>query len=96
MTKAISGGKGENTEPEAVSPRLGARDVYHRIREMILSFELYPGTRVTETELADLFGVSRTPVREALQKLEVEGFLTIRAKQGCFIRDLDNDELSEY
>lgn len=96
MTKAISGGKGENTEPEAVSPRLGARDVYHRIREMILSFELYPGTRVTETELADLFGVSRTPVREALQKLEVEGFLSIRPKQGCFIRDLDIEELSEY
>lgn len=81
---------------DSPAPRLSATDVYHGIKEMILSFELYPGTRVTETELADFFGVSRTPVREALQKLEVEGYLSIRPKQGCFIRDLDIEELSEY
>jgi len=75
---------------------MGALDVYRAIREMILSFKLYPGTRVTETELADTFGVSRTPIREALQKLEVEGYLSIRPKQGCFIRELDIDELSQY
>jgi DNA-binding GntR family transcriptional regulator len=63
---------------------------------MILSFELYPGSRVTETELAEYFGVSRTPVREALMRLEHEGHLTIRSKQGCFIRQIDIEELSEY
>jgi len=75
---------------------MSALDVYRAIKEMILSFELYPGSRVTETELADAFGVSRTPVREALQKLEGEGYLLIRPKQGCFIRELDIDELSQY
>jgi len=76
--------------------RMSALDVYHAIKEMILSFRLYPGSRITETELADQFHVSRTPVREALQKLEVEGYLTIRPKQGCFIRELDIEELSRY
>lgn len=72
-----------------------SRDVYRELREMILSFELRPGSRVTETELADRFGVSRTPVRSALQRLEAEGYLSIRPKQGCFIRNIDIDDLSQ-
>jgi len=75
---------------------LAAEDVYAALREMILNFELYPGSRVTETELAQYFNVSRTPVREALLRLENEGHLTIRSKQGCFIRQIDISELSEY
>ena len=80
----------------ATTARLGALGVYEGLKEMLLSFDLYPGTRVTETELADFFGVSRTPVREALQKLEVEGYLSVRPKQGVFIRELNIEELSEY
>ncbi|MGV3582457.1 MAG: GntR family transcriptional regulator [Methylophilus sp.] len=76
--------------------RLNANDVYLRLKQMITSFELYPGSRVTEHELADLFTISRTPIRQALQRLEVEGFLTVRPKQGCFIRELDVNELAEY
>jgi len=75
---------------------IATKDVYLTLREMILSFELYPGSRVTETELADMFQVSRTPVREALLRLENEGYLTIRPKQGCFIKQIDIDELTEY
>lgn len=75
---------------------VATKDVYSTLKEMILSFELYPGSRVTETELADLFLVSRTPVREALLRLENEGHLTIRPKQGCFINQINIDELSEY
>jgi len=76
--------------------KLGAKDVYTRLREMILNFEIYPGSRVTETELAEHFGVSRTPIRSALQRLEVEGYLTVLPKQGCFIRNLDIDDLRKY
>lgn len=72
------------------------KDIYGTLREMILDFELYPGSRVTETELAEMFMVSRTPVREALHRLENEGMLTIRSKQGCFIKQIDIDELTEY
>lgn len=73
-----------------------AQEVYAQLKAMILSFELYPGSRVTETELAARFGVSRTPVREALQRLELEGYLTVRPKQGCFIRDIDIEEIDQH
>lgn len=73
-----------------------SEDIYQTLREMILNFDLYPGSRVTETKIAQHFGVSRTPVREALLRLEHEGHLSIRSKQGCFIRQLDIAELSEY
>lgn len=76
--------------------RITTNDVYLQLKQKIISFELYPGSRVTEQTLAALFGVSRTPIRQALQRLEVEGFLTIRPKQGCFIRELDVNELTEY
>ena len=56
--------------------------IYETLRQSIMNLELYPGSRVTETELAQHFGVSRTPVREALQRLAVEGYLTIRPKHG--------------
>ena len=72
------------------------KNVYHALREMILSFELYPGSRVTENELAAHFGVSRTPIREAMQRLEAEGYLTVRPKQGGYIRRLDIEELADY
>jgi DNA-binding GntR family transcriptional regulator len=73
-----------------------SRDVYNELRELILSFNLYPGSRVTEQELASLFGVSRTPIRSALQRLEAEGYLTIQPKQGCYIRNLDIQQLAQY
>ena len=80
-------------EQRTQNPRQG---VYERLREMILCFEFYPGSRVTETELAELFGISRTPVREALQRLAVEGYVTIRRNQGCFVRNFDINELAQY
>ncbi len=51
---------------------------------------------MTENQLADYFSVSRTPVRAALQKLESEQLLTIKPKQGCFIRTIDLSEISNY
>lgn len=71
------------------------RDLYGEIREMILNFDLAPGSRVTETELASHFDVSRTPVRGALQRLQAEGYLTVLPKQGCFIREIDVEYLSQ-
>ena len=89
--------QGQRTTSKAAATRkISSQELYRKLKGMIVSFELYPGTRVTETELAGYFNVSRTPVREALQRLETEGLLTIRAKQGCFIRDLDIHELAEY
>ncbi|MES1925288.1 GntR family transcriptional regulator [Salinisphaera sp. T31B1] len=81
-----------SAKPKVASAKL----VYNELRSMILNFELYPGRRVTETELAAYFRVSRTPIREAVQRLEAEGYLTVRPKQGCFIRELDIQRIRQY
>lgn len=58
----------------AAASTLG-QSVYFRLREMILSAELAAGTRVQEVMIAEQFGVSRTPVREAIGRLTAEGLL---------------------
>jgi DNA-binding GntR family transcriptional regulator len=73
-----------------------SQKIYAQLRQKILEFELYPGTRITESELAARFGVSRTPVRAALQRLELEGHITIMPKQGCFVRPVDIEKISYY
>ena len=73
-----------------------AQVVYEQLKKKIIDFEIYPGTRVTESEIAEDFKVSRTPVRAALQRLETEGHLTIMPKQGCFVRSVDIETISEY
>lgn len=73
-----------------------AQNIYVKLRSMILNFEIQPNSRLTETELAAYFNVSRTPIREALQRLETEELITIRPKQGCFVRAMDLDEFSDY
>lgn len=76
--------------------KFSSQKTYERIRQKILDFELFPGTRITETELADEFEVSRTPVRAALQRLSAEGHITILPKQGCFVRPMDAERISQY
>jgi DNA-binding GntR family transcriptional regulator len=49
--------------------------VYSRLRDLIVQGSLAPGSRIVETEIASRLGVSRTPVREALQRLQQEGFV---------------------
>lgn len=79
------------------SPRKSSKaGIYERLRRAIMDFELAPGARITETELASSFGISRTPVREALHRLENEGLISIRPKQGCFVRSVDIHQISNY
>ncbi|RAM65744.1 MULTISPECIES: GntR family transcriptional regulator [Herbaspirillum] len=56
-----------------------------RITEAILAKQLAPGTRLGEQQLADLFGVSRTQVREALTHLMARGIVTVSARRGWFV-----------
>jgi DNA-binding GntR family transcriptional regulator len=67
--------------------------VYAQLRELAIRFELLPGDRVNEVELAKQFGVSRTPLREALNRLVSDGFLTFVAGKGFFRRSLDVKEI---
>ena len=78
------------------NPKSSAQAVYDKLKQKIIDFEIYPGTRITESEIADTFQVSRTPVRAALQRLESEGHISIMPKQGCFVRSVDIETISEY
>ena len=67
--------------------------IHDRLRSAILSGELAPGSPVIEAELAARLGASRTPVREALRRLETEGLLEPRGLRGSVVRVLDPGEI---
>jgi len=67
--------------------------VYDRLRAAILSGELAAGAPVIEAEIAANLGASRTPVREALRRLETEGMLEPRGARGSVVRELKRDEV---
>ena len=60
-----------------------AKDAYSMILEAIEAGLFKPGDRLVESELAERFGVSRTPVRETLQRLETQGMLTRDGRTLC-------------
>ncbi|WIV12276.1 GntR family transcriptional regulator [Proteiniborus sp. MB09-C3] len=62
--------------------------VFESIREAILDGRLKPGERVMEIQLAEKLGVSRTPVREAIRKLELEGLLIMEPRKGAYVADV--------
>lgn len=68
---------------------------YRRLLDQIRSGLLPPGARLRETELAEVLGISRTPVREAIRQLEADGLVVHLARQGATIRSLDHAEVVE-
>ncbi|MBR0648177.1 GntR family transcriptional regulator [Roseomonas terrae] len=68
---------------------------YARIREAIRDGALAPGERLTEVDLATRFGVSRTPVRQAIARLESEGLLTHEARRGLTVTRPDHQQVVE-
>ena len=60
-------------------------EIAQRVVESILAQKLAPGERLGEQELADLFGVSRTLVREALMQLQARGFVEVRTRKGWYV-----------
>lgn len=74
--------------------RTPQKDAYELILEAIDTGVYTPGSRLVESELADRFGVSRTPIREALQRLETQSLLT-RDGRSLIVASLDHSQLSE-
>jgi len=66
-----------------------AEAVYRQVKSDIFEFRLLPGTRFSENEVARRARVSRTPVREALFRLQREGYLQVNARSGWSVRALD-------
>ncbi len=70
-------------------------EIAERVVEAILCRRIQPGERLGEQEIADLFGVSRTLVREALMTLKARGFVTVRPRSGWYVAEPSFDEAIE-
>ncbi|WP_292424659.1 GntR family transcriptional regulator [Mesorhizobium sp.] len=66
---------------------------YHTIRKLLVEFTLKPGERINEVQLSRSLGVSRTPIREALNRLASEGFVSLTPNRGFFVRSLSTEGL---
>lgn len=82
--------------PEGLTKTRPIRDIiFDYLREAIVEGDLKPGSRLIERDLAEKFEASRTPVREALRKLEVEGFLERKGRRGDVVRSVNQREMEE-
>ncbi len=70
-------------------------DVYAQLKTDIASFRLVPGDRFTESELSERLGVSRTPVRQALVRLQQEGFVEVFFRSGWRVLPFDFDRFEQ-
>lgn len=69
--------------------------VFETIREAIISGDLRPGERLMEVQLAEEMGVSRTPVREAIRKLELEGFVVMIPRKGAYVAGISMKDIAD-
>lgn len=69
--------------------------VYKTLKKQIINERLRPGERLIDNELASRFGVSRTPIREALTKLSNEGLIEILPRRGIYVKRLDKKDIKE-
>ncbi|OYY16056.1 MAG: GntR family transcriptional regulator [Polynucleobacter sp. 24-46-87] len=70
-------------------------DVAERLRAQIFSHELAPGSWLDEQSLATAFGISRTPMREAIKVLASEGLVTTKMNKGAYVTEVDRRDLEQ-
>jgi DNA-binding GntR family transcriptional regulator len=81
---------------ETVAPKragLTVNDLYEQLKQMAVLYTIRPGERVNELELAERFDVSRTPLREALNRLVAESLLSFVPNRGFFVRRLERQDV---
>lgn len=82
--------------PDAVPPsRLQSR-AYAELRRLIVTGEFPPGTFLSERQLALQFGMSKTPIHVALERLEAEGFVSISAQQGIVVKGMSVEDIVDH
>lgn len=93
--KVVNLPKRRNQLSGEAAPGSRADHVRKRIRDGIHTGRYQPGERIRETEVAEWLNVSRTPVREALRRLEAEGLFTFVSWRGVVVTELDRQQVSE-
>lgn len=71
------------------------QEVAERLRQRIFAHELPPGTWIDEQALAIDYGISRTPLREALKVLASEGLVTLKPRRGCYVTEISEKDLDD-
>jgi len=78
-----------------LSPRALYQDVAERLRQQIFARQLEPGSWIDEQKLTAEFGISRTPLREALKVLAVEGLVTMKVRRGAYVTEMSADDVAQ-
>ncbi|MBI5258241.1 MAG: GntR family transcriptional regulator [Burkholderiales bacterium] len=78
-----------------LTPRALYQDVAERLRQQIFNRELEPGSWIDEQKLAQDYGISRTPLREALKVLAVEGLVTMKVRRGAYVTEVSADDVAQ-
>ena len=81
--------------PLPLSPRALYQDVAERLRQQIFARELEPGCWIDEMKLSADFGISRTPLREALKVLAAEGLVTMKVRRGAYVTEMSRDDVAQ-
>ena len=76
--------------------RTRAAEVYAQLKRDVAEFKLVPGDRFTENEISERLGVSRTPVRQALFRLQQEGFVEVLFRSGWRVLPFDFDQFEQF
>jgi DNA-binding GntR family transcriptional regulator len=77
----------------SLSPRALYQDVAERLRSQIFSRELETGAWIDEQKLSAEYGISRTPLREALKVLAAEGLVTMKVRRGAYVTEMSRDDV---
>ncbi|AXS81208.1 GntR family transcriptional regulator [Dechloromonas sp. HYN0024] len=78
-----------------IAPTALYQEVAERLRQRIFAHELTPGTWIDEQKLAEQYGISRTPLREALKVLASEGLVDLRPRRGCYVTEISRQDMDD-
>ena len=78
-----------------IAPTALYQEVAERLRQRIYAHELQPGTWIDEQKLAEQYGISRTPLREALKVLASEGLVELKPRRGCYVTEISRQDLDD-
>ena len=79
----------------SLAPRALYEEVAELLRQRIFKRELEPGSWIDEVKLAQEYGISRTPLREALKVLAAEGLVTMKVRRGAYVTEVSEQDLAE-
>jgi DNA-binding GntR family transcriptional regulator len=79
----------------SLSPRALYEEVAELLRQRIFNRELAPGSWIDEMKLAEEYGISRTPLREALKVLAAEGLVTMKVRRGAYVTEVSEKDLAD-